>query len=304
MGRDTAGLRHAAFVYEDEDEYVDRSVSFLRAGLAAGEAAVVAHTRPGLALVRDALGPDAAEVTFVDVSDAYTRPARTLASYHEVYVRELRRAPAVRAVADVQFGPDLDEWGLWAGYEAAFTRSFAHLPAWVLCSYAGASLPDRIRADVARTHPEMVSGSGAGPSPTYEEPERVLRQLRPGPRSLPGLRPIPVAGGAEAFREHLARAMVLDGVPPARAVDMLLASTEVFVNGERHGGGVVRARGGRADGRFVCEIVDRGRGFDDPLAGYLAPRPGRGAGLWVARQLTWQIDLFRAVDGFTVRVWL
>ena len=61
---------------------------------------------------------------------------------------------------------------------------------------------------------------------------------------------------------------------------------------------------GRAGGRFVCEIVDRGSGFDDPSAGYLAPRNGSGAGLWVARQLAWQIEFFRSPSGFTARIWL
>jgi hypothetical protein len=50
----------------------------------------------------------------------------------------------------------------------------------------------------------------------------------------------------------------------------------------------------RAKGRFVCEIIDRGGGFDDPTAGYLAPRAGLGTGLWVARQLTWDIEFFRS----------
>jgi hypothetical protein len=53
----------------------------------------------------------------------------------------------------------------------------------------------------------------------------------------------------------------------------------------------------------VGEIVDRGDGFDDPTAGYLAPRPGAGTGLWVARQLTWDIEFIRAPDGFTARLW-
>jgi hypothetical protein len=47
----------------------------------------------------------------------------------------------------------------------------------------------------------------------------------------------------------------------------------------------------RQRGRFVCEIVDRGNGFDDPGAGYLAPRNRVGTGLWVARQLTWRIEV-------------
>jgi len=71
-----------------------------------------------------------------------------------------------------------------------------------------------------------------------------------------------------------------------------------------HGGGVADVRVGRVDGRFVCEIEDRGAGFDDPAAGYLAPRPGVGAGLWVARQLVWDLEFLRSPTGFTARLWL
>ena len=48
----------------------------------------------------------------------------------------------------------------------------------------------------------------------------------------------------------------------------------------------------------------RGDGFEDPAAGYLAPREGIGAGLWVARQLTWRIEFFDSPTGFTARIWL
>ena len=41
-----SGLRHNALVYESDDEYVTRSVAFLRAGLERGEGGVVANTDP------------------------------------------------------------------------------------------------------------------------------------------------------------------------------------------------------------------------------------------------------------------
>jgi anti-sigma regulatory factor (Ser/Thr protein kinase) len=72
----------------------------------------------------------------------------------------------------------------------------------------------------------------------------------------------------------------------------------------RHGTGIEEVRVGRADGRFVCEVIDRGSGFDDPVAGYLAPREGTGTGLWIARQLSWRVESFRSPRGFTVRMWL
>jgi anti-sigma regulatory factor (Ser/Thr protein kinase) len=85
---------------------------------------------------------------------------------------------------------------------------------------------------------------------------------------------------------------------------MLVAATEVATNAVRHGGGIEEVRVGRVDGRFVCEVIDRGGGFDDPVAGYLPPRPGRGRGMWVARQLTWRVESFHSPRGFTVRTWL
>ncbi len=96
MSSDGTALRHNALVYESKDEYLARAVPFLKAGIEAGEGAVVAHTKPGLAMMREALGHEAAGVTFVDVSAAYTRPARTLAAYHKVYVEELRKTPTLR----------------------------------------------------------------------------------------------------------------------------------------------------------------------------------------------------------------
>src|SRR2546423_15719985 len=103
-------LRHTAFAYEGDDEYVERSLAFLKEGMDAGEGCVVAHTRDGIAMMREAFGRDADRVSFVDVGSVYTRPARALAAYCGTLVRELRTAPSVRAVADLQIGPWRDEW--------------------------------------------------------------------------------------------------------------------------------------------------------------------------------------------------
>src|SRR3954451_13061846 len=98
-------LRHGAFAYDGDDEYVARSLAFLKEGLEAGEGCIVAHTRDGIATMRDAFGPDAERVRFVDVGSVYTRPARALAAYCGALRRELGHAPSVRAVADLQIGP-------------------------------------------------------------------------------------------------------------------------------------------------------------------------------------------------------
>jgi anti-sigma regulatory factor (Ser/Thr protein kinase) len=298
-----AALRHNAFVYGSDDEYVARSVAFLRDGLEAGDGCIVGNTRDGLAMIREALGPDAERVAFFDVGSTYIRPARTVAAYYGTFLEQLRNAPSVRAVANVQFGPTPVDWDEWTGYEAITNLAYSHLPVWVLCTYDANALPDPILDAASRTHPEML-GDGWRESDDYQDPRALMRRLTREPEPLPELRSLSVGADLERFREQLARELAAEKVPEARVLDMLVAGTEVAANALRHGAGIEEVRVGRAEGRFVCEVVDRGGGFDDPVAGYLAPREGTGTGLWVARQLTWSVESFHSPRGFTVRMWL
>jgi anti-sigma regulatory factor (Ser/Thr protein kinase) len=296
-------LRHNALVYGSEEEYVARSVAFLKDGLEAGDGAIVGNTRDGLAIMRDALGPDAGRVAYFDVSSTYTRPARAVAAYYGTFLEQLRRAPSVRAVATMQLGPTPGDWEEWAGYEAITNLAYSHLPVWVLCAYDANGLPDPILEDVWRTHPEVLSDRWQA-SDHFEDPRQLVRKVTREPEPLPELRSFSAGDVLEVFREQLARELVAENVPEAKALDMLVAGTEIAANAIRHGAGIEEVRLGRAEGRFVCEVVDRGRGFDDPVAGYLAPRDGTGTGLWVARQLTWRVESFDSPRGFTVRIWL
>lgn len=304
MNSHSVAMRHNAFVYESLDEYVRRAVAFLREGLEAGEAAVVGQTRSGIAAMREALGADAARVTFLNVEEAYTRPARTLAGYHAVYVEQFRRASFVRVASDVQVGPSPADWDEWMAYEALMNRCFAHLPTWALCTYNANGLPDAVLDAVWRTHPDVLARETWTASDHFEDPVELLRRTAPKPEPLAGLRTIDFGRDLESFRERLSEELVAENVAGPRSLDMLVAATEIFANAVRHGCGVSEVRVGRARGRFVCEIIDRGVGFDEPTAGYLAPREGVGTGLWVARQLTWRIEFFASPLGFTARIWL
>jgi anti-sigma regulatory factor (Ser/Thr protein kinase) len=302
MSSETA-LRHSAFVYESDDEYVARSAAFLREGLEAGEGGIVGGTRYRLAIMRDALGPDADRVAFFDVNSTYFHPARIVATYCGTFLGQLRSARSVRAVADVQVGPTPADWDQVTGLEAINNLSYSHLPGWILCTYNGNGLPDPILDAVWRTHPEVLR-DGWQASDHFENPRALLRKVTPAPEHLPELRSFSAGEDLQVFRERLARELVAENVPEAKALDMLVAGTEIAANAVRHGGGIEEVRVGRAYGRFVCEVIDRGGGFDDPAAGYLAPREGTGTGLWIARQLAWSVEYFHSSQGFTVRIWL
>jgi anti-sigma regulatory factor (Ser/Thr protein kinase) len=149
-------------------------------------------------------------------------------------------------------------------------------------------------------------GDGAGPSDHYEDPGELARALAPEYEPVPLPRPLAPVTDAQAFREALAAEMSAASVPDLKGLDMLVAANEVFANATRHGRGVMGVRTGVVEGRFVCEISDSGPGLDDPLAGYIPPRPedGRGAGLWIARQLASRVDVISTGRGLTVRLWL
>jgi anti-sigma regulatory factor (Ser/Thr protein kinase) len=300
MSSETA-LRHHALVYESDDEYVARAVPFLREGLEGGEACMVSNTRDGIATLREALGHDADRVAFFDVSSTYTRPAHAVAKYYGTFLEHLRSAPSVRAVANGQFGPTPADWEQWTAYEAITNLAYSHLPVWVLCAYDSTRLPDGLVEAVLRTHPEVL-GDGWHASEEFEDPRELVRKLIPEPEPLPDLRSFSAGEDLELFRERLARELRAEEVPAARALDVLVAGTEIAANAVRHGAGIEEVRVGRAHGRFVCEVVDRGSGFDDPVAGYIAPRAGTGTGLWVARQLAWSVESFHSPRGFTVRI--
>jgi anti-sigma regulatory factor (Ser/Thr protein kinase) len=173
---------------------------------------------------------------------------------------------------------------------------------WVVCAYDANRTPQPALDAVLQTHPEILSGDWRA-SEHYEDPREIVRRLTPEPQLLSELRSWSTGDDLERFRERIARELVAESVPDRAALNFLLASTEIASNALIHGGGIADVRSGSADGRFVCEVIDRGSGFDDPAAGYIAPRPGRGSGLWVARQLTWRLEAFKSTGGFTVRLW-
>lgn len=296
--------RHNAFVYEGDDQYVERSVGFLRDGLAAGEGIVVANLPDRIAVIREALGSEAEHAIFVDVASLYTRPARTAAAYCQTLSQLLKSFPAVRLIAQVQYGPTVSEWDEWIGYEAMFTHASSNLPAWVVCSYDARETPDPVLDGVWRTHPEVLMDDWST-SPSFEQPEETLRRLTPQPQPIEGLRPISAGPDLESLREGLAAELSARAVPPTRALDLLVAATEVAANAQTHGGGIEEIRVGDLDGRFVCEIADGGDGFDHLLAGYRSPGElGKPAGLFIARQRTWRLEFLRTPGEFTARLWL
>ena len=299
-------LRHDAFVYDSDESFVAHMHAHLQTGLRAGAHAVAVTTQHNLALLRESLGDDADAVVCIDREQWYEHPAHVLAGFDRV-VRdaEAAGAPSVCAIGEVRFGTTRREWDRWTAYEATIDEAFAGRTLQVICPYDTRVLPAAVLDGACMTHEHVITDARR-PSATYADAASVVRAHTPAPEPLPQLRAVAPPAHTRGLRELLAAEMAAAGAPGAAARNMLLAAGEVFTNARVHGSGVTSLRVGSVGTHFVCEIADAGAGLDDPLAGYVPPRPAQrsGAGLWVARQATSAIELLHPdAGGLTVRLW-
>lgn len=299
-------MRHSLFVYDDDDVMVARMAPLLSSGLDRDEPAVVVIDRRKWQLLAGALGSDADAISYIDRDAFYTRPEAALAGYDSRIRRFLHHgASAIRVFGELPRCDADHEWNTWISYEAIVNRAFAHHPVSITCGYDSREVPEFVLESAWETHREVLNDDGQQ-NPRYHEPEDVVRAQTPVPWPLSGLRVLPLDAGPRELRERLLAEMSVAGVAAPEADNMLRATGEVLANARRHGGDSATMRVGRIGDQFVCEVSDLGPGMDNPLAGFLPPRPGHadGAGLWVARQLTTQLELLPSSGGLTVRLWI
>jgi anti-sigma regulatory factor (Ser/Thr protein kinase) len=299
-------MRHSLFVYDDDDRMVEKMAPFLRSGLADGERVVVVLDRRKWERLAGALGSDADKALYIERDTFYTRPEAALAGYDGTLRRFVRDgASAIRVFGELPRCATDAQCNLWLTYEAILNRAFEHHPVWVMCGYDTREVPGPLLDGALDTHPEVLTEDW-GRSPHYHEPEEVVRSRTPTPAPLADLHMLPLDGGPRGFREVLSAELEAAAVSELEAGNMLVAAEEVLANAQRHGGETLSVQVGRVGDRFVCEVSDDGPGIDDPLAGFLPPRPGHaeGAGLWVARQLTRQLELVPSPQGASVRLWV
>src|SRR5918911_557200 len=104
------GFRHEALLYTGEDELVTATSSFVRAGVAAGEPALVVVGARKIDLLREALGDDGSEVYFADMGVVGRNPARIIPAWREFVGAHAAPGVRLRGIGEpVAPGRDADE---------------------------------------------------------------------------------------------------------------------------------------------------------------------------------------------------
>ena len=297
-------FRHEAFLYRDDDEFVDATSSFVRDGLEAGEPVLVTLRAERNDLLRAALEDDGVDsLQFIDMADLGRNPARIIPAWRAFV--EHARPKAVRGIGEpVWRGRSADELLECGVHELLVNLAFSDGPEfWLLCPYDAGRLDSDNLDDARMTHPVVVEGGARRASVAYSaDQERA---------SLAGALPEPpgdtghLSFGADTLgdaRRWVGRYAAGAGLAPDKAANLVLAAHEVAANSVRHGGGCGRLRTWRSGPSVIVEVSDTGL-VGDPLAGRIEPgQDGSGRGLWLVNHLCDLVQLRSSPSGTVVRL--
>ena len=300
----TTGFSHEAYLYTEPAQFLEGCLDFVRAGLAGGEAVLVAVPEPRASWLRTFLGGED-DVTVVDMADLGANPARIIPEWQAFLDRADGRA--VRGIGEPVWAErsaaELAECML---HESLLNLAFDEGPAWrLMCPYDAAALPGRVLDQAISVHPTVGDPTGHRPSPTYHQVP-AARGLRgdplPPPDGLPVELPFTTAE-LGSVRRLVRRQAVEVGLDPDATDDLELAVDEIAANSLLHAGGRGVLRVWLDDGSLVCEVVDEGV-ITDPLVGRREPPLDRtgGRGLWLANQLCGLVQIRSGAAGTTVRL--
>ena len=297
--------RHEAFLWHDRTDFTDGLVPFITEGLAAGEpvmvAAVVEHTD----WLRKALGPDAGQVTFVDMAELGRNPAKIIPAWQKFIDVEAGGSRPARGVGEpIWAGRGTDELIECQLHEALLNVAVDPMtPFWLVCPYDAERLDPAVIDEAYRSHPVVIEADVYKGSTQYAGRAHLEQMLGSDLPPLAG-EPTTIPFSAKNI-ERLPMFLKLEGhvagLALRQATDLASATHGLATGTLQRGatGGVIRMW--RQPRSVVYEVIDD-TFVDDPLAGRRAPLVDTADALWKANQLCDLVQLRSTPAGTTVRL--
>jgi anti-sigma regulatory factor (Ser/Thr protein kinase) len=300
-GAALAPFAHIALFYRTPSEYAQEVGRFIRAGLAAGEAVMVAVPRPRALLLREELGVYAADVTFADITTVGRNPGRILSAM-QAFAQSHGGQPVRYAGEPGWRSRTAAEWPEVARHEVLVNVAFAGHPAKALCPYDAHALGSAVLAEADRNHPELLEAGHIRQNERFAgvetpEPDDALPDP-PADTAVLTYRDDP--GSARNFVRDRAKT---EGLREPRLTDLVIAVGELAANTLRHTDGTGSVRVWVSGPEIICDVQDSGY-LGDVLAGRLLPAAdaGRGHGLWVVQQVCDLVEMRTNRSGTTFRL--
>ena len=305
--RPTDGFRHEALLYAGDDGFLEGTLPWIRDAVAAGEPILVVVGAERIARLREALGAQADGVTFADMAEVGTNPARIIPAWREFVDAHAGQGRRLRGIGEPIWAErSPDELVECQRHEALLNLAFAGAgDFWLLCPYDVDALDADVIEKAHRSHPTVVVGDEARRSNSYEDLDTVAGPFaEPLADPPPEAEELPFATGTLAVVRRLTALRAHDaGLSAERVSDLVLAVNEVTTNSIRHAGGHGVLRVWLTDDMLIFEVADAGA-IADPLAGRERPASGQpgGHGLWLCNQVCDLVQLRTFAAGSVVRL--
>jgi hypothetical protein len=297
--------RHEAFLWRGREDFVAGLVPFVRDGIEAGEAVMVAVTPDHIEWIRRDLGPSASQVHFVDMTQLGRNPARIIPAWQQFLDDWSGDGRPARGIGEpIWVGRRPEEVLECQLHEALLNLAVdPELPFWLVCPYDAEHLDEEVLAEAGRSHPAIATSATYQGSPGYRGHSHAAAMFS---SALP-----PV--GQQRLRST---ARWSDAVAAAHDVTLRAAAADLWSHKVVGLADAVReltadslARGAleavvrlwdEPDG-VVCEVVDT-VATADLLAGRRAPLPPSRDALWRVNQLCDLVQVRSDERGTTVRL--
>ena len=296
--------RHEAFLWHDRSDFTDGLAPFISEGLAAGEPVMVATVAEHTDWLRDALGPEADQVSFFDMAELGHNPANIIPAWQKFIDIEAAGSRPARGVGEpIWAGRHADELIECQLHEALLNVAVDPMtPFWLVCPYDAERLEPPVIDEAYRSHPVVIEADAYKGSTQYAGQAHLEVMLG---RDLPTLTGEPTtipftARNLDRLRTFLKLEGHVAGLALKQATDLATATHGLAAGSLERGatGGIIRLW--RQPRSVVYEVIDDTY-VDDPLAGRRAPLVDSADSLWTANQLCDLVQLRSTPAGTTVR---
>jgi len=300
-----SAFRHEALLYAGQEQFLAGTTSFVTSALEADEAVLVAVVEPRASLLKEALGPDAGRVEFLDMAAVGRNPARIIPAWQDWVNRHSGTGRGFRGIGEP----------IWAGrspaeivecqqHEQLLNTAFDDGPGWwLLCPYDTSGLHGSVIGRAHDTHPSVVASSARTDSTSYPSPDLTFHAMFGEPLTEPAAVVSEFAFDQTKLTELRDRveAFAAPVLGQDGAEHVVLVVNELATNSIKYGGGAGDLAMWLDGGTVVCEIRDEGV-ITDPLVGRRRPTltAHGGAGLWMVNQLCDLLQIRSTPDRGTV----
>jgi anti-sigma regulatory factor (Ser/Thr protein kinase) len=301
-----AGFSHEALLYSGDGEFASAVASFVSRSLAADEPILIAVRDERRAIVREALGDDAARVILQGVSELGRNPARLIPAWLRFLEEFGTDGRSVAVFGECIWpGRTRAELSECCRYEELVNVAFAGTRAWrLVCPYDVDALDDDVLELARATHPLLRRDGKAEANDAYQDADamRPLEGRLPDPPAQAQAVTFTVTSLHE-LRELVSEIAHRAQLSSERTENLRLAVNELASNSVRHGGGAGTLTTWRQDGVLVFQVSDGGR-IGERLVGRVRPEPEQasGRGLWLVNHLCDLVQIRSDAHGSSVRV--